>query len=573
MFRLLRSCSSLRIRIYAISCCQNSHLFAVAATFHHQQQLASSRPDRIHCNSPYQLSISAKNPFFLNRRGFCCAAGSDVDAEAGEQSDDEIVEGFRREDSGADPEEVNKVCKVIDELFAIDRNMEAVLDDCNFTLSTGLVVAVLERFKHARKPAYRFFCWAGGRPDYAHDSTAYNAMMSIFGKTRQFETMVPLLHEMGEKGLLTIETFSIAIKAFAAAKERKKAVGMFDLMRKYKFEVGVETVNVLLDNLGRAKLGKEANALFEKLKDSFTPDMRTYTALLCGWCKIKNLLEAGRVWNEMVDKGFKPDLVAHHTMLEGLLRGKKRSDAVKLFRVMKVQGPAPNVRTYTLLIRDMCKHMKMEEAVELYDEMLESGIEPDAAIFTCLMTGYGNQRKMDKVYGVLQEMKEKGCPPDGHTYNALIKLMTNRRMAEDALRLYQKMVKSDIQPTIHTFNMLIKCFFICGNYDICFELWDEMKYKGCCPDDNTYTLLVSGLIRQGKSDEACKYIEEMLGKGMKAPQLDLNKFASDISRGGKPNALQEMARKMKLAGKLEMCDFFTRCAEMTRRRVKGRSFQ
>ncbi|MED6180459.1 hypothetical protein PIB30_010675 [Stylosanthes scabra] len=45
------------------------------------------------------------------------------------------------------------------------------------------------------------------------------------GKTKQFGTMVTMLEEMGEKGLLTMEIFSMAIKAFAAAKVRKKLLG------------------------------------------------------------------------------------------------------------------------------------------------------------------------------------------------------------------------------------------------------------------------------------------------------------------------------------------------------------
>ena len=73
----------------------------------------------------------------------------------------------------------------------------------------------------------------------------------------------------------------------------------------------------MLDGLARAKLGKEAQTLFEKMKDRFPPDLRTYSILLAGWCKVKNLLEAGKVWNEIVDKGLKPDIVAHNTYYKG----------------------------------------------------------------------------------------------------------------------------------------------------------------------------------------------------------------------------------------------------------------
>ena len=54
-----------------------------------------------------------------------------------------------------------------------------------------------------------------------------------------------------------LDTFSIAMRAFAATKDRKKAVGIFELMKNHKYRVGVETINALLDSLGRAKLGKK----------------------------------------------------------------------------------------------------------------------------------------------------------------------------------------------------------------------------------------------------------------------------------------------------------------------------
>ncbi|XP_012840511.1 PREDICTED: pentatricopeptide repeat-containing protein At3g62470, mitochondrial-like [Erythranthe guttata] len=298
------------------------------------------------------------------------------------------------------------------------------------------VETVCKRFNHARKPAFRFFRWAGDRPGFSHDSTTYNAMMNILGKTRQFQTLVSLLDEMGEKGFLTMETFTMCIKVFAAAKERKKAVAIVDLMKKYNFKVGIETVNCLLDALGRAKLAKEAQTLFEKLEHKFAPNLKTYTILINGWCTVKNLMEAARMWNEMIDKGFKPDIVAHNIMLEGLLRSHTRSDAIKLFEVMKCKGPLPTVRSYSVLIKNLCKHGHLKEAIDYFDEMVDSGCGPDAAVYTCLMTGFANQKNMDIVYGLLNEMKEKNCQPDGRLYNALIKMMVNRRMPDEAVKIY-----------------------------------------------------------------------------------------------------------------------------------------
>ncbi|CAI0431635.1 unnamed protein product [Linum tenue] len=493
---------------------------------------------------------------------FCSfsVGGSDLDLQFHEAEGDLEGNNGSGVRSSADPAEVDKVCKMIDELFVLDRNMEAVLDGCGWiNLSHDLVVDVLERFRHARKPALRFFYWAGQKPGFAHDSRTCNAMMSILAKTRQFETMVSLLEDMGEKGLLTIETFLIAMRAFAAAKERKKAVGMFELMKKYKFKVGVETLNSLLDSLGRAKLAKEAKVLFGRLEHRFTPNLRTYTVLLNGWCKVKNLVEAGVVWNEMIEKGFKPDVVAHNVMLEGLLKSSKRSDAIKLFEMMKAKGPSPDVRSYTILIRHLCKQARMEEAVDYLDEMVDSGCQPDAAIYTCLISGFGNQNKMDIVFELLNEMKENGCcSPDGQTYNALIKLMTQRRLPDDAVKVYKKMIQNGMEPTIHTYNMIMKSYFQIRNYDMGHTVWDEMISQGCCPDDNSYAVLIRGIISQGRSVEACRYLEEMTEKGMKMPQLDYRKLLADLSRAGVPAAFEGLAHKLNMVGNFEKSSFLGR---------------
>ncbi|KAJ0693675.1 putative tetratricopeptide-like helical domain superfamily, pentacotripeptide-repeat region of PRORP [Helianthus annuus] len=526
--------------------------------------LANPRANHVHsvsllASNPKLKTVGVLKQVNSQIRGFCGVANSDEDDEG----DDEFV-GVK---SSADAKEVERVCNVIEELFALDRNMEAVLDDCGVSLTHDLVVDVLERFKHARRPAFRFFSWAGQQSRFTHDSRTYNMMMSILGKTKQFETMISLLDEMGEKRLLTLETFQICIKAFAAAQQRRKAVGIFELMKKHNYKVGVDSINCLLDNLGRAKLGKEAQILFEKLKGRFTPNIQTYTVLLNGWCKVGNLLEAGKVWNEMIDKGLSPDIVAYNTMLEGLLKVHKRSDAVKLFELMKAKGPSPNERSYTIMIRDLCKQKRMKDAVEYYENMLSFGCKPDAAVYTCLITGFGNQKQMDKVYGLLKEMKENGCPPDGRMYNALIKLMTNRQMPDDAVRIYKKMIQNGIEPTIHTYNMMLKSFFRSENYDMGLAVWEEMSQKGVCPDDNSYTVFIGGLIRQGRSMEACKYLEEMIEKGMKPPQLDYNKFVADFTRAGKPNILEELARKMSLEGKLEVSDIFAGYAESLKKTV------
>ncbi|KAM0922964.1 hypothetical protein ACQ4PT_005831 [Festuca glaucescens] len=471
----------------------------------------------------------------------------------------------------SDPEHVGRVCAAIADVIAAgaDANLEAALSALSLPLSEALVLAVLDRFKHAHKPSRRFFQWAAASDVFAHTPLTYCKMVHILGKARQFETMVALVQEMGKAGTLCMDAFKISIKSFAAAGEIKNAVGVFEMMKVHGFEDGVESFNCLLVALAQEGLGKEAAQVFGRMHDRYTPDLCTYTALMLAWCNARNLVEAGRVWNEMLDKGMKPDVVVHNTMIEGLLRGQRRPEAVKMFDLMKAKGPSPNVRTYTMLIRNHCKRGKMDMAMRCFEEMQEGGCQPDVATYTCFLVGYGNAKRMDRVTAMLEEMTQKGCPPDGRAYNALIKLLTNRKMPDDAVRIYKKMISKGLEPTIHTYNMIMKSYFLGGrNYSMGCAVWDEMHRKGICPDGNSYTVFINGHIRHGRPEEACKFIEEMIQKGMKAPQIDYNKFAADFSKAGKPDILFELAQKVKFTGKFDEYNVFHQWGERMRSRVK-----
>lgn len=514
--------------------------------------------------------------------------------EDGEENSDQIIErneGInleKNEHSAVDFMDVERVYKVVEEQFeSSDGNMEAVLDQYDVKLSHLLVCHVLDRFSHARKPAFRFFNWAGQQVGFSHNSLTYNAMMSILARTRQYVSMWELMEEMRKRGgsVLTIETFEIAIKAFAGAREMKKAVNMFDLMERYNFDEGATslgsrslhlsgyntTFNFLLDTLGRAKLAKEAHMLFERMRERFPPDAKTYSVLLSGWCKVKNMIQAGKVWNQMVDEGFKPDLVTHNIMLEGLFNGRREYEALKLFDLMKENGPSPDSKTYTILIGALSKLQKMEEAFKFFAEMQEYDCPINAAVYTSLITGYATSEKLDEAYSLLQEMEEKGIPHDWRAYNALIKVMAILQKPDEATKLYDKMIKCGFQPTIHTYNTLMKLYFLAGKAEMGFAIWDQMARNLCCPDVKSYTLFIGGLIREGRSQEACALIESMIGQGMEVPRFDYNKFLADFGKAGRPDILEELATKMKHAGKSDVSELFLRYSQKIKSKMKKRA--
>lgn len=113
-------------------------------------------------------------------------------------------------------------------------------------------------------------------------------------------------------------------------------------MKKFSFKVDAKTLNYLIGLLARVKLGEEVSSLYAKMKDQYLPNLQTYTMLLFGCCKLKNLVKAARIWNKMNDNGFKIDIVVYNSMLEGLMIAHRRLEAIKMFGMMKTNGPKSN---------------------------------------------------------------------------------------------------------------------------------------------------------------------------------------------------------------------------------------
>ncbi|KAI7991587.1 Pentatricopeptide repeat-containing protein [Camellia lanceoleosa] len=149
-------------------------------------------------------------------------------------------------------------------------------------------------------------------------------------------------------------------------------------------------------------------------------------------------MEAGKVWNDMTDKGFKPNIVAHHTMLEGLLRCRKRSDAIKLFEVMKSKGPYPSARSYTILIRDLCKQMKMKEAVEYFEDMLDygndKGMKAPQLDYNKFAADFSRIGKPDILEELSQKMKFLGKFEASNLFGRWAKMMRNRVKRRDPVK-------------------------------------------------------------------------------------------------------------------------------------------
>ncbi|VVA91240.1 unnamed protein product [Arabis nemorensis] len=161
--------------------------------------------------------------------------------------------------------------------------------------------------------------------------------------------------------------YTIMIDTYCRLNNQKKAYALFRDMKRRKIIPDAVTYTVLLNNNPQLDMKRDMEACDVK------PDVFYYTVLIDQQCKIQDLKEAKRVFNQMIESGVEPDA-------------------------------AP----YTSLIAGCCKTGNLEEAKRIFDLMVESGLKPDAVSYTALIAGCYRNGSVSMGDTVLQEMLDKG---------------------------------------------------------------------------------------------------------------------------------------------------------------------
>ncbi|XP_038990080.1 uncharacterized protein LOC103704272 [Phoenix dactylifera] len=422
--------------------------------------------------------------------------------------------------------DVEKLYRILRKFHSRPPKLALALGDSGVPLRPGLVERVIARCGDAGTLAFRFFSWASRCPDYFPSPTAHRAMVKSLAKMRHFGAAWALVDEMRREApdLVTPDIFVAFIRRFAAARLVSKAIEVLDEMPKYGCEPDDYVFGCLLDALCKNGSVKEAALLFEDLKERFSPNLKHFTSLLYGWCKLGKLIEAKFVLVQMRQAGFEPDNVVYNTLLGGFAAAGKIEDGYELLREMRRQGCEPNAISYTTLIQAFCSRDRMDEAMRVFVEMTRNGCAADAVTFNTLISGFCKSGKISRGYEFIDAMVQQGCKPDPSTYFSIFAAHEKKEELEECLELMESMSKGGILPDLGIYNTVIRLACKLGELSQAITIWNEMESSRLSPGLDTFVIMVHGFIKQGSLIEACGYFKEMVGRGLFAtPQYGILK--------------------------------------------------
>ncbi|CAB4264752.1 unnamed protein product [Prunus armeniaca] len=463
--------------------------------------------------------------------------------------------------SPVNPAHLLRVCTILyQQQNSPESRLHSNLNSSNFQLTHEFFLQVCNSFPLSWRPVYLFFLYTQTHPNFTHTTVSFNKMVDVIGKARNIQLLWDMLHEMGRRRLVNDKTFLIALKTLAKARELNKCVEFFHVMNGYGFDYSLETLNKVVESLCGSKLVAEAKFIVFKLKESIGPNGVTYRCLIEGFCDVGDLIEASKIWNLMVDEGFDPDIGAIEKMMETLFKTNRYGEALKVFQMMRVNRMDDlGLSTYRLVIEWMCKRGKIEEAHVVFEEMQKRRIEADNSTLASLVYGLLARGRVRVAYKIVEGIEK----PDINVFHGMIKGLLRLRKLREATEVFREMIKKGCEPNMHTYIMLLQ-----GHLG-------KRGRKGSDPLVNFDTIFVGGLVKAGKSLEATKYVERVIKRGLEVPRFDYNKFLHYYSNEEGVEMFEEVGKKLREVGLVDLADIFQRYGEKmaTRDRRRNRAVE
>ncbi|KAJ4880665.1 hypothetical protein Rs2_37720 [Raphanus sativus] len=179
---------------------------------------------------------------------------------------------------------------------------------------------------------------------------------------------------------------------------------VFDLMQKRIMKRDATTFLTVFKCLSVRGELRQAPYALRKMRESGLFALNVYS-LIHLLVKSRFCTEAMEVYRSMVSDGFRPSLQTYSSLMVGLGKRREIGAVMGLLREMETLGLKPNVYTFTISIRVLGRAGKIDEAYDILKRMDDEGCGHDVVIYTVLIDALCTGGKLDCAKEVFAKMK------------------------------------------------------------------------------------------------------------------------------------------------------------------------
>lgn len=423
---------------------------------------------------------------------------------------------------------VSSSARLVCEILAHNESSEEVesaLCTCGIVPTRELVEEVLRLSYNSPSAAVDFFRWAGR--SFKLSPYEWNLMVDILGKNLMFERMWEAMSSMQDEGVISLSAFASVFDSYVEADRCDEALMSFEVMDMYKLSKDVVAFNSLLSVIcSKGNRMCKAMEFFETLKGKVSPDGDSYAILLEGWEKEGNVVEAKKVFGEMVDRfGWSHQhILSYETLLITMIRKGMVREALKFLKVMKGESCLPSLKFFSNALDVIVKQNDSANGVVLWDIMVGGGLLPNLIMYNAVIGLLCNNDDLDNVFRLFDSMVLHGAFPDSLTYNMIFQCLIKNNKVREVDKFFHEMIKNEWPPTHLNCASAITMLLDCDEAEVAIEIWEYMLENDIFPVEKSANALLVGLRNMGRLSDARKFAEDMLNRKIIIFEVTMHKL-------------------------------------------------
>ncbi|CAA7031326.1 unnamed protein product [Microthlaspi erraticum] len=330
---------------------------------------------------------------------------------------------------------------------------------------------------------WEIFRWASGQyKGFKHLPQAREIMASALIREGMVKEVELLLMEMENNGIRfdNEEIFCDLIEKYVDDFDSRKAVMLFDWMRRKGFIPSSSCYQTLIDHLVRAHRTESAHRVcldwVETTAESSNMNIDGIGKVIELLCLDQRVQEARVLARKLVALGCNLNSSIYSKITLGYSEKQDFEDLLSFIGEVKYE---PDVLVGNRIVHSLCRRFGSERAYVYMEELEHLGFKPDEVTFGILIGWCCFEGDIKRAFLYLSETTSKGLKPDVYSYNAILSGLFRKGLWQ------------------HT-----RCVL------------DEMKENGTFPGLSTFKVMVTGYCKARRFEEAKAVVNEMFGYGL-----------------------------------------------------------
>nr|GMD58770.1 pentatricopeptide repeat-containing protein At4g21300-like [Ipomoea batatas] len=327
------------------------------------------------------------------------------------------------------------------------------------------------------------------------DVVVYTVMISGYahGGDRYAYEAFRVAHEMQREN---IEPNRVTLVSLLQAASSMGALQEGNALHGYALRRGIDCSNdvfvtTLMDMYIKCGVPDKATAVFVNTR---TRSIGSWNALIGGYLRLGQSLEALELFVQMMTENHKPDLIAIANGLSSCgdrqyLRGGKSLHAY----ILRAGYKLDLVATTTLIdMYSKCNCVIQAEAV------FDRTEHKDVVLFNVMIAGYLQNRLPNQAVKLFYEMLWMGFQPNISTIISVLSAVSDLKDAIQGNGIHGFLLKRGLQSNTELANQLVEMYARCRLIKSARQVFDRIEYK----DVVSWTSAIIGHVNNGEAEEA-----------------------------------------------------------------------